>query len=219
MIYVQVGLYAEGRSDYDLLLPLIGRLLPELVAGRPESFADLPDPIGIDAPGTAGRTARIASAIEQNWNTCTLFVIHADADRDAVAARGDRVQPGLQEAARRLGKEVPAAGCVPVRELEAWMLADEEVFHSLYSAAVSPRLPQDPEKVSDPKRALKDIFGELGRRPPREMHASFGENLSLVALRRLPAFRTFEGEFSAALDVLVRIALRRDGPPAQSPGG
>lgn len=203
MIYVQVGLYAEGRSDYDLLLPLIGRLLPELVVGR--SFADLPDPMPIDAHGTSGgRATRIAAAIEQHWNVCTLFVIHADADGDQAAARVERVRPGLEEAGRRLGKEVPAAACVPVRELEAWMLADEEVFHRLYSAAASPRLPQDPEKVLDPKRALKDIFRELGRRPPREIHASFGENLGLGALRRLPAFQAFEREFSAALDLLAR---------------
>lgn len=32
MIYLRAGLYAEGPTDYDFLLPLINRLLREIAA-------------------------------------------------------------------------------------------------------------------------------------------------------------------------------------------
>ena len=35
MIYLQIGLYAEGSSDYHLLLPLLARLTAELVERYP----------------------------------------------------------------------------------------------------------------------------------------------------------------------------------------
>ncbi|HEY8379184.1 MAG TPA: hypothetical protein VIK91_21975 [Nannocystis sp.] len=206
MIYVQVGLYAEGRSDYELLLPLIERLLPEVMAQRSETYADLPEPIGIDAPGLAGkgRAGRIAAAIEHYWERCTLFVIHADADRqDATTARVDRILPGVEEARRRIGKEIPFAACVPVRMLEAWMLSDANVFRELCPTE-TPRLPQDPEKVLYPKQKLENVLRELRRRPRLDMYGFWGKNLDFASLRRLPAFQAFERELSAALDLLAR---------------
>lgn len=207
MIYVQAGLYAEGPTDYDLLIPLIDRLLAELVARHPAAFADLPPPIGLsDEPGDGKRRReRIAAAIERNWHNCTLFVIHADADGDWEGARERNVLPGLVEARQRLGVDaLPAAACVPVREIEAWLLADAGVFQKLYPSSPPPVLPQDPERVGDPKRQLQAVFSELQRRRPKNLFAACGENVSLEALRRLPAFRAFEAELSGALDLLAR---------------
>lgn len=204
MIYVQVGLFAEGSSDYDLLIPLIDRLLADLMARRPETFADRPEPKGIDAPDVKGsRSERIAAAIERYWDVCTLFVIHADADGDPDAAQAERIAPGLAEARRRVGAEVPAAACVPVRELEAWMLADEGVFRALYPTTVSPLLPPDPEKDLNPKRTLDEVFRAIRRRRPPDIYPFWGANLDLAALRRLPAFQKFERDLSAALDLLA----------------
>ncbi|MBZ5714041.1 DUF4276 family protein [Nannocystis pusilla] len=99
---------------------------------------------------------------------------------------------------------MPAAACVPVREIEAWLLADAGVFQRLFPTAASPSLPQDPERVTDPKHRLQAVFSELQRRRPKNLFASGGENVSLAALRRLPAFREFEADLSAALDLLAR---------------
>lgn len=206
MIYLQIGLYAEGPTDYDLLLPLLFKLTAELVARYPGSFDDLPDPLKIDEHSRVKKRAqRIAEAIERHPE-CRVVVVHADADGDARRAREERIEPGITEARRRLGDRVPPiVACVPVREIEAWMLADEAAFRELVGKHAELRLPREPERSSEPDRDLDAIFRLAHRKRPRDMYAFMGKNLGLPALRRLPAFRAFEAELTAALEQLAGV--------------
>lgn len=87
MIYLCAGVFAEGRSDYGFLLPLVNRLLYELSTAVPHA-TEVADSVGIDAsrPIPRARAERIAKAIQEHEGQCTLFVIHADADGDHEAA-------------------------------------------------------------------------------------------------------------------------------------
>ena len=78
MIYIRAGLYAEGPSDYDFLLPLLDRLLDSLAASLFPGAYEVGGTAGIDAPrGTAGgRAEKVAAAVNDWWGACTLFVIH-----------------------------------------------------------------------------------------------------------------------------------------------
>ncbi len=214
MIYIRAGVFAEGPSDYDFLLPLLNRLLDSMAASLFPGAYELGEAAGIDAPrGTGGgRAERIAAAIDSWWGDCTLFVIHTDGSGDPAGARSTCVEPGI-EAARSMRPESPSlvAVCIPVREIEAWMLADPEAFRPILGQSSVPACPADPERELDPKATLHRILKEGGvRRPPERIHAFFGERVRLEALRSLPAFRAFEGELVAALHALARV------PP---PGG
>lgn len=200
MIYLCAGLFAEGRTDYELLLPLLARLLDEIGARVCPGAYDVAPSVGMDvhAAPHEPRAERIARAIHHYWDQCTLFVVHADSDGDADQARAERVQPGLLRAAETAPGLVGAAACIPVRETEAWMLADEDVFAQLGGHGVD--LPAEPERVLDPKAALKALLTAAKiRRPPARLHAFFGERLSLARLRRLPAFNAFESELEEAV--------------------
>lgn len=205
MIYLQIGLYAEGPSDYNLLLPLVARLTAELVERHPGAFDDLPDPLGIDArSGVKERAPRIAEAIELHPE-CRIVVIHTDADASALRARQQRIEPGIQEARRRLGERAPAIiACIPVREIEAWMLADEEALRRLLGKHASMRLPSEPERLRAPDKEIDEIFRGAHRKRPRDIYAFMGKNVRIDALRRLSAFREFEAELWSALEFIAR---------------
>jgi len=204
MIYVQAGLYAEGKTDYDFLLPLLERLLDDLLAKHyPGQSTELPSPLplGADEEPGKGREERIAAAIQQSHETCQIFVIHADADGDAIRARNERVEPGVRRGLAGLAN-VAAAACIPIQMIEAWMLVDDEVLRRLGGDA--PELPLDPERVRYPKQDLDRILDakRRGRRP--NVYQFVGENVRLPALRRLPGFRAFEEELVVALRAVVR---------------
>ena len=203
MIHVQAGLYAEGRTDYDFLLPLLERLLDDLLAQHyPGQSTALPPPIplGAEEESGTGREERIAAAIRQSHEICQIFVIHADADGDASRARNERVEPGVRRGQAGLSN-VAAAACIPIQMIEAWMLVDEEVLRRLCGNA--PELPLDPERVRYPKQVLDQILDAKRRGRQRNVYQFVGENVRLPALRRLPGFRAFEDELVVALRTIV----------------
>ncbi|WP_437327626.1 hypothetical protein [Sorangium sp. So ce381] len=205
-LYLRAGLYAEGPSDYDFLLPLLDRLLPALAAPLFPGTNEVEASLGIDAPPPAQgeRAERIAAAITDRWAECTLFVIHADGAGDPASARRSSIDPGI-EAARRAYPNVVAVPCVPVRETEAWMLVDGEVFRTLLGSGAQPALPAEPEREADPKMTLGRVLKDGGmRRRPERLYRLFGEEVSLEALRRLPAFQLFEAELAGAIRAVAR---------------
>ena len=201
MIYLCAGVYAEGASDYAFLLPLVTRVLYEVSTVVPQ-LTEVADSVGIDASRPVPRTRadRIAKAIREYEGQCSLFVIHADADGDRHAALRERVDPGRHAA----GVAAPIVACIPVREMEAWMLSDRAAFTSLIAGA-EPELPRDPEAEPDPKRTLARIYAALkivGQ--SGDYYRFFGENVGLERLRRLAAFRQFEDELLGAVEALGR---------------
>lgn len=204
MIYLRAGLFAEGSSDYDFLLRLLNRLIESIAAALYPGVCEMADTIGIDAPPhlqKGKRADRIAAACVEYEGLFDLLVIHADGDTDPQAARRDRIEPGIA-ALRAANREQPivAVPCIPVREIEAWMLTDAVVFRERLGSKVALELPGDPERESDPKVTLQQILKNGGaRRLQGSIYAFFGERVALKTLRSLPAFRTFEAELTAAI--------------------
>lgn len=208
MIYLRAGVFAEGPSDYDFLLPLLDRLLDAVAASLFPGFYEVGSTTGIDAPPgtTGGRAEKIAAAIHASWEECTMFVIHTDGAGDPDAARQNCVDPGLDAArAARPERSLIAAACVPVREIEAWMLADPDVFRTILGVGAEPGCPADPERELDPKATLRRMLAEGGaRRTPERLYRLFGERVRFTTLRALPAFQVFERELTGAVREVAR---------------
>ncbi|CAN90978.1 MULTISPECIES: DUF4276 family protein [Sorangium] len=205
-LYLRAGLYAEGPSDYDFLLPLLDRLLSTLARSLFPGACDVADSLGIDAPHPAPgeRAERIAAAIADRWAECTLFVIHADGAGDPRSARRRCIDPGIA-AARCAFPNLVAVPCVPVHETEAWMLVDAEVFRPWLGNGARSALPAEPEREDDPKQTLRRLLKEGGmRRNPQRLFDLFGKEVSLEALRALPAFQRFEAELAEAIRAVAR---------------
>ncbi len=96
-------------------------------------------------------------------------------------------------------------GCIPVREIEAWLLTDRDAFRALLGSGFDAELPAEPEREIDPKATLRKLLKESGARCGLEsIYALFGERVRIEALRSLPAFRAFEKELSDALELVAR---------------
>lgn len=130
MIYLCAGLYAEGPTDYYFLLPLINRLLREIASQTFPGANEVEDTRGIDSSGRERRRVdRIAAAVRDYEDQLDLLIIHADGGSDPKAARREQVDPGIAVARMAIpDKPLPAIACVPVREIEAWLLVDDRVF-------------------------------------------------------------------------------------------
>lgn len=205
MIYLRAGLYAEGPTDYAFLPPLLDRLMDELAANLFLGQYELGDCLGIDAlhDTQADRANRIAAAIHEHWDRCTLFVIHSDGGGDPDKARREQVVPGIDAARTRHADGLVAAACIPVREIEAWMLVDPEVFR-LVGGKIPSDCPAMPERELDPKVTLARLLKDSGVRRPRPDYAFFGANVRFECLRTLPAFVKFEQELEDAIKEAAR---------------
>lgn len=202
--YLCVGIFAEGPSDYRFLFGLLDRLLGTIGAEVLQGRFNSAQPVGIDAPARfrkKRREERIAAAIDASWDECTLFVVHGDGAGDPQGAKRGLIEPGLA-LARTRHPDLAAAACVPVREIEAWMLADAGAFSRIFRTDRIPELPRDPESEIDPKRVLIDVLRGLGAHlegGAGGYHDELGREVRPAELRRLPAFRQFEAELRLAV--------------------
>jgi hypothetical protein len=206
MIYIRAGLYAEGRTDYEFLLPLVNQLLNELAAKLFSGAYELAETLGIDAPyGTSGgRADKIRLALEKHLDYCDIFILHADGAGDPDEARRTQINPGANLARMTIPhSQIHLVACVPVREIEAWLLADPRPFERILGKTTPIVLPGQPEAEIDPKNLLRKICRDgASRIPLSEAYRSFGENVRLEKLRTLSAFRRFEDELEQALKAL-----------------
>jgi hypothetical protein len=214
VIYLRAGLYAEGPSDYEILLRLIPRVLDALGASLFPGACEVGDTLGIDASASEKSTKRgdrIAAAIDASFDLCELFIIHSDGAGDPPEARRTCIDPGVAAARARLPERaLVAVACVPVREIEAWLLADAEPFRRLLGRGVNPALPADPERDLEPKATLRKILQDGGaRRGPESVYAFIGENVALKALRALPAYRDFEEDLTQAIHAVAEAQGQR----------
>ncbi|WP_437866019.1 hypothetical protein [Sorangium sp. So ce363] len=85
------------------------------------------------------------------------------------------------------------------------MLVDGEIFRTLLGSGAQSALPAEPEREADPKLTLGRLLKEGGmRRKPERLYRLFGEEVSLEALRTLPAFQLFEAELVEAIRAVAR---------------
>ena len=194
-VYLAVGIFAEGPTDQRFLGRLVVRMLNEI--GNQEFPANVevleePYQIGLSNSTVGNLPRTISSAFEKYHQECTLFIVHHDSGGNTQQAREK-----LEQELLTIRQEIPSAICIPVRETEAWMIADQEVFPKL-THGWSPALPPNPEKEIDPKKVLHDVLATKKIKQP-EPYDFFGAQVRLAALRSLPSFRDFEGELRTTI--------------------
>lgn len=216
IIYLRAGLYAEGSSDYRFLLPLLNRLIDAISSALFAGACEVGETIGVDHPpdhSSRPRAERIAAAGIANRDLYELLVIHSDGGVDKDAVRKTCVEPGMARLREAFpSSPPPAVACIPVREIEAWMLKDQKPFQVLLGSGATVDLPGEPEREGDPKARLQRILKDAGSRSgPEQTYSLFGEQVGLTALRTLPAFQSFEAELTAAIRAVAHSQGYRPG--------
>ena len=191
--YLTVGILAEGPEDEIFLSTVAVRQLKQLTARHDDPFdvSDTP----LRSRYSTARTAheQICAEAADLAGDCDLLLIHNDhRERNKIEKiRHDVVLPSHC-------RIVPV---VPVRETEAWLLADGHLLRSLpgVTPACVPADARDIEKTADPKALLAQV---LPGGDSRELAEFLGERIDLDRLRTLPAYQMWCAELTAALKEL-----------------
>ena len=219
MHYLGLALYAEGRTDERFLGPVLQRLCGDICARESRQVVQFNDEILplMHSPKWqhAPREDRILDAARQAEGAWSILFVHADADGDAVKARRERAQPGLEQLRAVFGQACQGVAVVPVRTTEAWALCDGDALRQAFGtplddkALALPASAKAVEGLADPKQCLEAAFkaSQAGGRRKRqhsvnERLGALGEQVALARLRQLTAFQTLEAELKQALRTL-----------------
>ena len=213
MRYLGLALYAEGSTDYHFLRPLLQRLCEDLCASEAVNPVDVSEVLALNHPAETNDEPReqrvLAAAKEAQGSWCILFV-HADGASDPARARNEQVVPSLELLREAFKDKGVGVAVVPVRETEAWAIADGDAIRSAFGTSLNDGqlgLParRAVEAAADPKAVLLAAFhatNPSGRRRKQGTSPylnTLGEAVSLEHLREIGAFNRLVVELRAAL--------------------
>lgn len=201
MRYLASGLVAEGATDDRFLRPLLTRALEELCSREFDEQVDVSEVQVLRGRGGPPAVAEIVRLADEQRDSFLLLFVHRDQGANPGRVRSEWIEPLRAAWGDRAQRLVMA---VPVRETEAWMLADGDALRAVMRVRWPnnqlgvPAAPRRVEELSDPKQVLD----RLGERISRSFHAYYerlGEEVSIDALSEVPAFRQWWNDTRSAL--------------------
>lgn len=216
MHYIGLALYAEGKTDYYFLRPVLLRLTTELCLQAPGIVELAEEVIGLDHPSAAAdlpRPRRIVEAAKLARGAWRILFVHADGAGDPEQARQTLIAPAIELLIQEYVAAGVAVAVVPVRETEAWALVDGSALRGVFGCTLTDDQMGLPsmravETEQDPKRRLEQAFeathpsARRRRQGVAPLLNALGETVSLDALRKLSSFQALEAEVRAALRTL-----------------
>ena len=213
-----LALYAEGADDFLFLPPLLRRAAETLCCARASQIVEIGEVIPLKPPETAREEAlesKIFQAAEKALGAFDILFLHQDAGGDADRARKQRIMPAATRIREQLGESAGrSVAVVPVREMEAWTMADGDALRRAFGTSLDntelkvPPIPREVERIRDPKFTFNQAFDASRRRRQRGKKSAsdflnlLGEIVSLPILHQVPAFKAFEDELGNALSEL-----------------
>ncbi len=173
---LKIGVIAEEDNDVDVLYELTRKIIEE----NQFSFKQF---VGKGC-GKLRKKCR-AWAVNLLERGCALLVVMHDLD-----------ERNVKELRFELGQKINGVGfeksivLIPIQELEAWLLADPVAIKTVFNMRRLPRIPNNPESMTDPKGFL----GKLVSRNSKSHYVNTIHNrriaaaLNLKALGKCPAF-------------------------------
>jgi hypothetical protein len=202
--YLTCVLICEGSSDRWFLSELLRRAVDDICLETADRVVE----VVVEYVHTDHQrpTAILEALIDAGRFDLVLY--HHD------GAPSESAQAKVSEVCRSLAgqREEPIVTVVPVRETEAWMLADPDAIAAVLGvrpakvlAAGVPARAKEVEDVQDPKKVLKGVIGTItghgtGLKIAREdLFLTLAENTDLARLREVPSFARWWTDMSAVL--------------------
>lgn len=187
------GLLAENRTDERFLGAVVFRQVTALTEKVARHVVDVAK-TQIGECWTIKDADRVCEAVAELADDCHLICVHNDHNERGKAEK-------VVQILREQGLAIPVIPLVPVRETEAWLLADRDVWAGLPGSDTSglPVRPRDVEKISDPKPVLDAVRPRSGRRTRADYFDYIGQNVDLDVLAQIPAYADWVAETEEAL--------------------
>jgi Domain of unknown function (DUF4276) len=200
-------LVREGPSD-DWFLPVVlQRALQDMCRERFPSCGEVQEIRSLPEAGDQHPDS-VVRAIEAELGTFDVALYHHDG---APTGKSDVVIKRMRGAWQEAGFQEPLVPVVPVRETEAWLLADPEAIRSALRVRKLPEPGFAPERVHSvprPKEEFEAIVRQVAGRKATGEHGvrdyviRVGATVEIDVLRRVPAFRQWWDEMIEALERL-----------------
>lgn len=203
-----IGLTTEGTTDVRFLESIVTRTFEDIVFCECEQEIEIyAQVLKVDKHDLSFPEYVTKAAMEgfEQYGIMTL-AIHTDADKETYQQRyNDKIIPAYE-----MLNQVPEDNIckiltpiIPVRMIEAWMLADTSLFIEELATDKSKselHIDKNPETMADPKQVIEDAIRiateHLPKRRQRltiaDMYAAIGSKIELSSLRKLSSFRLFE---------------------------
>lgn len=208
MIQITVGINAEGPTDIRFMKSIIKRTFDEIAFECDKDIEILNINEIRVAKGKFVETMLEASRKGVEKYSISILCIHADADGKDI---GQVIDYSFTPFLRSLSLQDDSEYCkviipiIPIRMMEAWMLADKELLKKKINALDLQDsllgIHKKPETYSNPKAIVEEAIrianaGKTKRRRYEigiaELYEDIGLSIGLEALRQLPSFRHFE---------------------------
>ena len=175
-----IGIIAEDKSDIAVLKMIIRKYLDE------HEFK-VKKHLGKGSSGIRNKCGRMASRLKTR-GCGHLFVVHDLDDHDE-----KKLRTHLESQIRDSGFRNTLI-LIPVLEIEAWLLSDPMAIKSTFHLKIKPKVIPNTENVSDPKKFLRDIVWQLGKKRylPTEHNEKIAEKMSRKALHQCKSFLPLE---------------------------
>lgn len=205
---VFIGVVVEGSTDARFLLSIIQRTF-EAVAYQCTSEIEVIPPYllrDIDRGNTFSDLVIDASCKGIQQLGALTVVVHTDSDTDSYEERFQhKFVPALERLSEFANDEnycTIITPLIPVRMIEAWMLADKKLLKDEIGTDLSDielGIARDPEKIANPKAVISEAIrvathGKSRRRQSltiSDLYGTIGASISLEELSRLASYRKF----------------------------
>lgn len=209
IVQIFIGLATEGTTDIQFFESIVRRTFQEVALRECRPDID----IDIRRLNTKKTGRSFVEYVKQaSYNGVKDFgmmvlAIHADADRETYDGRRRYNIDPAQEELDKQGDDYCKilTPVIPVRMMEAWMLADKDLLKSEIGTTKSDndlRINRDPESIADPKAVIEEAIriaqSDLPKRRQRltisDLYAIIGDKIGLDRLSLLNSYQRFQEE-------------------------
>jgi hypothetical protein len=205
--YLTSALISEGPTDDRFMGRLLGRLLEDVCGSQFDDFVEVADVQVLRWRRGPAAIPEMLALVDSNPRAFLLVFVHRD--QGASAQRTEDVW--LRRLREAWGVRTEQLVCVvPVREMEAWALADGDALRRTLGVTWSdralgvPARAVDVEDIADPKQVLAALEPRFGREVSHYFER-LGELVSLERLAQVPAFLHLRQQIT---DALISIGYR-----------
>ena len=195
---------SEGPTDDRFLAKIVGRAIEDLCAARFADVVLIGDVIPIRARGGPASVDASVDALIENAGSFNLVIFHHD-----MGANPDRVErewlAPMRQAWSGRGTGEPLVFMLPVRESEAWALADGDALRATFGVSWSDSvlgIPAQRRRVAaepNPKQVMRRITERVSGRSI-DYHSRLGELIDLSKLDEVEAYSAWTAELCTALE-------------------
>lgn len=177
MKWVCPAFVSEGPTDDRFLPNVLNRAVVDLCAQSFADYVEVADAVVIRNRSGPAPIADVVAQLRRNSGSYNLVIFHHDGGANRARADREWIEPMRTEWAAS-GSSDPLVFVVPIRETEAWALADGDAIRRVYGVSWDnarlgvPDNPRDVAAIPDQEGPRDDREG--GRWPRRQLPLTTG---------------------------------------------